>query len=501
MALLSADSFFVPEEPPSGYSYSPEAMLSLKLLNNLKAFSFNGVPLALPALTLIYNGVRGGTLHRVPRYGFGHSVFNNLLRKIYPLYYEWMASFSAVRGRILERGLLVAVESAAFSYQWRLVSGALPHLEDLPVWLLIGGRTVPSHVAETKLPFMNDYIKSPGLLSEMKAIQALEVKLQKSICSALVEQGLCQSHAQTILSQMTKVLVQGARAARLLDLTRPRLIVVTCDHACMSGWLVLLAKLRGIETVTLQHGAAIEPLGLLPLWADHALLWGECYARMFRAFGAPANRLHLVGCPLLPSPKNRDRNTLPKKKISKNIPFPTSSTIVFLATNNGDEAVRRRLAQSVWEGIQPLSNHCLLIKCHPAETKDLYEKMFAGVQRVVSLESDEISLESTLDNADVVVVYWSSVASDALVYGKPVVLYNLDGHFLWNQRLVDLGVAIEVKSSADLCKVLRDRSWDLRGNPESYKRIQRYLKEFSVAYGGEADKLTADTIRQIWITS
>lgn len=483
-------------EIPDGFTLSPAQTTTLNMVRAFQDsdFQFQGIPLSFTTLVAIFSQIVTGRIGpKKPQ--LLRAFLDKLLARFHPFYWRCRFGKPCNIQHIPQNGLLIDI-CTAMPKNWNLISGALPMLEDLPLWIVLGGHSIPEHVRQTKIPVVSECLTMPGaVLSSWNEINIQWLQWRSKISLILREQHFHPSTEAFILRTMAQSVLIAAEISALLDATKPKLIIVDHDHQVYASLLVSLARIRSIPTITLQHGTLGALIGYVPLWADYALLWGELYARVFRAFGTDESRIRLVGCPRLHRTIEQKETVWKRHLKKRGIPF--SDILVFLTPENGPDDVRRRLAKVVWEGMGSLSAHRLIIKCHPAETKHLYQNIFADEPRILIFSADEMSLEEGMSLADVVIAQYSGVATDALVMWRPVILINLDDKLSANQKMADMGATLVARSASELQSILEKR-YDRNLNPSLSIAAERYVDECFVAFGDDASKLTAEAIRDIW---
>jgi len=83
----------------------------------------------------------------------------------------------------------------------------------------------------------------------------------------------------------------------LLERTKPGYLVVEEDAVEFGKMLTLGAKSLGIKSLVVQHGLPGDPLGFMPMQADHMAVWGETSRQVFERWGMEPSRIVVTGCP------------------------------------------------------------------------------------------------------------------------------------------------------------------------------------------------------------
>lgn len=482
-------------DAPVGYTYTPEGRAVLRLFAAFWSDEIDGVPLSFPLLAVFHQQLLEGWAKDSGLlsasscfWQFGRGMFRPLLRCL-------GGAQAGLLRSIPRGGILVRIEAAEMKKQWDLISRVLPHLEGLPVWLLCGEKEVPTHCIASGVPALSEDAISEGVIAGfVTAYFPRVIRWNLILRRELSASGLPPRSGFRLAAAAAESLLAGVQARALLRETRPRMIVVDCDHHAMSAWLVFFAKRLRIPTVTLQHGTPADLLFFFPLWADYALLWGEAHARAYADFGASRDRLRIVGCPRVDAIVVSSEPSLLKATLG----IPATDRVVMLATDRGLQSDRLRLVRTALDGVRSCPGHTLLIKCHPAEDSAFYHAAFGTEEGVKIMSDEDLGLSAALAVSDVVLAQWSGVAADAMLMTKPVILVDLGLGLMSNQAILDNGACLAVRDSSGLAAALRDESYTSRRNPLLHESAKAYVRSYYAACGEEAARGTAASLRELW---
>lgn len=492
------ERFFPPQNPPSGYFYSRESQVAMSLFQELVSDEFAGIPVAFPMLAAMHQQLLDGWAQE-ERFLSVRSCFRQAIKQvIFPFLWGSRSKRIKTLEYVPKSGVLVRIEAADMQKQWGLISNSLQQLRDMPIWLLCGNEVVPSHCATSGFPAVPNSIFLNGTMAEFVSAYIPKIARWNRITrKVLTAAGLPPRASFRFSAVAAEVLMYGVQMRSLLRQTRPKMIVVDCDHHPISTWLVFLAKTMGIPTVTLQHGTLADPLFFFPLWADRAFLWGKEHVEMFEDFGAPRESLQIVGCPRM-EPISEAFEHLAESKVRFKI--PTKNRVILLATERGLDQDRIELVRTAVEGIKSCSDHTLLIKCHPAEAPEFYRRILGEEPNVRIVSDEEVNLSLALSLCDVVLAQWSGVACDALLFGKPVILLGGQQSLLSNQKILDKGACLMARNAGELNSLLINETYLRSRNPSLGKQADEYVRSFYSAYGSQSAHLTAAGLRQLWET-
>ena len=204
---------------------------------------------------------------------------------------------------------------------------------------------------------------------------------------------------------------------------KPRAVLAEYDRNFRSSCLVLAANRLGIPTATQVHGAVNPPYGYTPVLADVVYCWGDKQRESLTRMGAPPEKLMITGCPRLSRVIEAARTDARRK-----VGIGEQSLVALLATNPIGRDDKLRLAEEFCRGVGADARFTPVLRLHPSETVDEYApSLRAKYPGVIITASRQWSLDESLAASDVVVVRDSGFGNDALIKGKPVVVFNPPG--------------------------------------------------------------------------
>ena len=215
-------------------------------------------------------------------------------------------------------------------------------------------------------------------------------------------------------------LLHVAQAKRLIRALQPTCVVTEYDRNGTAACLVLAARKAGIPTVTLIHGIVNPDYGYTPLLADIALCWGEQHREKLMEGGTPPERLAIAGNPRLKEKTPLRRETPQKTECGQEKP-----TILF-ASQALDAEKRHGFMDAFCQVAARLYNSAdFRVRLHPSEKTEFYQEEQQKYPFVKIESCHGSSVEDSIAAADYVVTWGSGFGYDALVYGTPVILFNL----------------------------------------------------------------------------
>lgn len=283
-------------------------------------------------------------------------------------------------------------------------------------------------------------------------------------------------------------------AIGLLQRIQPAAIVCEYDRNASTAPLILAAKHLGILTFTLQHGLINIPYGYTPLIADSILVWGQQSLDALMRFGLDPSRIHIVGHPgiqIHPLP-NASASSRTKAQLGLDPEKPT----ILLATNPASDQNRQRFVNAFCSAWQHKNTYNLVVRLHPSELLSSYQRSIDQYGNVIFIENDKISNLDALAMTDVVVCHNTGFALEALMYRKPVVIFDVTSEPLLGAKpLVDHGGCPLVSSPSSLHRTVTKLLSDENAYDEQLSQASDYIPRVYAAYHGDAAMRVATFVR------
>jgi UDP-N-acetylglucosamine 2-epimerase len=257
---------------------------------------------------------------------------------------------------------------------------------------------------------------------------------------------------------------------------QPDVIVVVGEQRVYGRCFLAAAQALGVPTLGMQHGViprdhrqykhcpdAVPQNGRFvgttacPI-PDKTAVYGELFKRtLVEEGGYPADSVAVTGQPAYDFLYNTTDNDS-KERICQQLGIDPDKEIVVLATHmhgGAGDYQKRRLLETVFDAMIEFPELKLVVKLHPAEDPALHRRV-AGERRLLDdiVIVKDVNLFDLLRASGVLITAHSTVALEAMLFGKPVVTVNVTGTpdvMPYAER----GAAVSVRDAAHLVEAIR----------------------------------------------
>lgn len=306
----------------------------------------------------------------------------------------------------------------------------------------------------------------------------------------LVEHLRSRALREAVAEDLPKVLARARAMASLLRTLRPHVVLLMEDVSPSGRALATLARRAGTWTAVVQHGLTGEGLGgihVMPCIAHVHCAWGPYAAEWNYAHGAPPGSQVVIGDPMLdaafaggwpPAP-----DAPPRVVVFASQPFVGLST---LESDFHRTEVLRALLPLEAEGFP------MIVKPHPNDSLPAL-KSIASALGFTAVQWDT-TLEQSLRRPAVVVTRTSTVALEAMLRSRPVVLAALAGR---GDRtgLSRHGAALLAATPEELTECVRSCLVDPSVRVRLAEGRAQLLREYLDGMDGKATARLADHVR------
>lgn len=327
---------------------------------------------------------------------------------------------------------------------------------------------------------------------------------------------VCRDELERIfLAELPAIVRYIELAKRIMEVERPDIMVVAAETLPSNKALVVAGNLRGIPALAVQHGV-IAPVGDAIIdypcsWEElngtpskkltlpqRFAVYGESVKKvLMKEIGYPfEERLVITGQPqydvLAKADKVFDRESFCAKwdiDVMKRIVLIASQT--FHIAGNRDDFFR-----GISWALKDDHQMQIVIKPHPVEEakwhkwyKELMSEM--GIKALVLPQKS--NTYEALYACDVLITFYSTIALEAMILGKPVVTVNLTSQ-PDPMPYASKGAALGVYKAEDIAPAVKKALEDKETRERLEQGRQRYLYEQFYKLDGQATKRVVDLI-------
>ncbi len=213
--------------------------------------------------------------------------------------------------------------------------------------------------------------------------------------------------------------LQMAKAFRFLHETwRPSCVVVPSDLWPPHYQFSYQASVLQIPSVSIQHG--ISSYFWWPFVSDTCCVWGDAFAQEMRQFGAPSERLAVVGLPSTDGIFQRAKMMEQPREINNREPV-----CLFLSQTHGakyEPEIFARYREFIVQVTALMPWIKWKIKLHPMEDDSFYRELGKESFDRLTFHPKDISLEDAVNDADVVSTTYSTAGLEAMIMDRPLIV-------------------------------------------------------------------------------
>ncbi len=283
--------------------------------------------------------------------------------------------------------------------------------------------------------------------------------------------------------------------------------------------LVYHCRRQGIPVVAVQHGnivltsdylvdfsASAQDLESVPskadLYPDQLCIAGEETRDILTSgIGYPfPNRLVITGQARL-DPLFDPESYFDRLHFRNNFGIDRDKKVVLVGSQTFNIAGNRAVfMRAVLEALSTDPDIAIVIKPHPLENALWHKRFIRALKiRAVVLPAN-VSAKAALFASDVLITFYSTIATEAIVLGRPVVIVNLTGHpspVAYAQH----GVALEVCSKVEILPAVLRALYDDDVRTALQERGAEYLRYESGEDGFATERILRVSERTIGFSS
>ncbi len=224
---------------------------------------------------------------------------------------------------------------------------------------------------------------------------------------------------------------------------------------------------------------------------------GQYAKDVFIAMGYPPESVFIVGQPRLDPILNR---SFDNQSVLSKLDVIADRSVAVLATSPlylfWSREDRKTFLRTVVRAIEHFPEEQLVIKLHPDERIEDYQRMLreSGCDNVTLVR--DVDLYELLHACNLLMTTHSTVAVEAMLFGKPVICIDLTGRVAISHYTRD-GAAIGVQREEDLLPAIRKALYDPQTREGMEQARKRFLSKHIYKPDGQTSRRIAELIIQL----
>lgn len=272
---------------------------------------------------------------------------------------------------------------------------------------------------------------------------------------------------------------------------KPKLIIHMGEEPKEHKIILDLSKRYGAKTLFIMHGAFGMSYFLDNLLSDKILVYGQHYKDLLIKMRNKGSRIIVVGNPYWDylAKEKFDRN-----KIISELNIKNNKKIILLASVHTPVDAKKRLAHATIKAMKELKDFHLIIKLHPEEGPDFYNKLLEEYGVNATIIEDLSLLHQLIYIAELVVVYGSAVGLESLILDKPLIDVSLPKEPFYQDYMKE-GVALGVRKEDEMLTAIRSILENREIREELKKNRKKYVYSHAYKQDGKASERILKVIK------
>lgn len=292
-------------------------------------------------------------------------------------------------------------------------------------------------------------------------------------------------------------------AKKLIEKTRPNLIITTEDPHPKVRAIQMEAKKRGITVICLPYGVPFGYKFELPFdLTDYFWASGNLMKNNLIKSGIPENKIEIVPISRF---KRENVSESEVKKLRKKYNLTNNKKIVLITSNAhydyepGFEGPwtyneHKKWLESVYSIAKVLPQVQLIAKPHhnPRDPIELHRSIIEKINSAIILITDKKSTPELISICDILITFVSTTAIEAILKDKPVISFNPTDRE-WKLPFVEYGAAVSARNEAELYSIVEQ----IINNKPIVEKLSVGRKKFIEGFFGECEKINRSRVEKI----
>lgn len=272
----------------------------------------------------------------------------------------------------------------------------------------------------------------------------------------------------------------------------PALCLNAVEYTPLGRLWIRMGRRHGVPSLHVPHSLILGQTEHRTIDSDAAALQGEISRELLVKAGTPPEKLHVVGSPKHDALCCRAFKDLELKAL---LGCPRGVRLVTLATNPISDELNDQLILAVIAACKARPDVFLALKLHPLESGALHRRRVDEAALAQAAVIKHIDLYALLHASVVVVVYYSTVALDAMLLDRPVITANFSGG-ADRYPYAASGAAAGARSPAEVTATLSE--WLARPDADPLREARRaFVQRYFYKTDGQAARRTAELIEKL----
>jgi UDP-N-acetylglucosamine 2-epimerase len=277
---------------------------------------------------------------------------------------------------------------------------------------------------------------------------------------------------------------------------RPDAVVTFPVYAYLGRIASRMARIDRVPTLMFYHtipsGMKPHPEFIGSDVTDYVAVCNEQFKATLAASGVSPTKVIVVGNPKFDAIPSRSRFE-DRNYVCNKFGANAGADILLVASHILAPGTKEWLCALVRQlkKLDP-NRFKLIIKPHPGEDPDVYERILQEEGFSGATISRQVPLYCLLNASDIVFVSHSTVGSEAVLFDRPLICINLTG-IPYSVRYDEEGVALLVRKEADILPAIEAVLHDKRVK----QRLQRARRQFQQRYAFRLDGRSTDRFANV----
>ncbi|KHL93561.1 hypothetical protein QW71_22985 [Paenibacillus sp. IHB B 3415] len=229
--------------------------------------------------------------------------------------------------------------------------------------------------------------------------------------------------SQTFLKRIPGIVDAIDTVVHLYDQIPIAVVIMGTTEDVVSRTLAIVAGMKGIPSVCLQHGILMGEEAFIPVFSSHIGIYGEYEKKWYVDRGLEEKRIAVIGHPRYDDIFNSPQPS--KAAFIETYDLDPNKITLLLATGPNLDADK---IQTLITELAANEKFQLIIKPHPWELSkkliSIYTDLELKYNSVHVIKDRKVDTRDLIMNSDGVIATLTTVALEGLLFNKPVFVYR-----------------------------------------------------------------------------